>query len=76
LSPPSARLPLDAAIEAYTLSGARQLGRASRLGSLEAGKRADFIVLDRSPFEVPIHELYELVPRSVVVGGVVESGSL
>ena len=39
-------------------------------------KRADFLVLDRSPFEVPIHELHELVPRSVVVGGVVESGSL
>jgi predicted amidohydrolase YtcJ len=61
---------------AYTLSGARQLGQASRLGSLEIGKRADFLVLDDSPFEVDINELHAVVPRAVVVGGVVESGSL
>jgi predicted amidohydrolase YtcJ len=76
LSPASARMPLEAAIEAYTLNAARQLGRAHRLGSLEAEKRADFIVLDRSPFEIPIDELHKVVPRAVIVGGVVESGSL
>jgi predicted amidohydrolase YtcJ len=76
LSPSSSRLPLEAAIEAYTLSGARQLGQANRLGSLEAGKRADFLVLDRSPFEVPINELHKVVPRAVVVGGAMEKGSL
>jgi hypothetical protein len=76
LSPASARLPLEAAIEAYTLSGARQLGQASRLGSLEVGKRADFLILDDNPFEVDINQLHDLVPRVVVVGGVVESGSL
>jgi predicted amidohydrolase YtcJ len=75
LSPASARLPLEAAIEAYSLSGARQLGRADSLGSLEAGKRADFLVLDRSPFETPIDDLHKVVPRAVVIGGVVESGS-
>ena len=69
-------MPLEGAIEAYTLNAARQLGRAHRLGSLEAEKRADFIVLDRSPFEIPIYELHKVVPRAVVVGGVVESGSL
>jgi predicted amidohydrolase YtcJ len=76
LSPASASLDLQGAIEAYTLSGARQLGQESRLGSLEAGKRSDFVVLDDDPFEVDINRLHELVPRAVVVGGVVESGAL
>jgi hypothetical protein len=76
LPPASARLPLDAAIEAYTLGGARQLGQASRLGSLEVGKRADFLILDDNPFEVDINQLHKVVPRAVVVGGAVESGSL
>jgi hypothetical protein len=76
LSPASASLNLQDAIEAYTLSGARQLGQESRLGSLEAGKRSDFVVLADDPFEVDINRLHELVPRAVVVGGVVESGAL
>jgi imidazolonepropionase len=41
------RLPPAAAIGAATLNGAWVLGMHERLGSLEAGKRADFVVLDQ-----------------------------
>jgi len=40
-------VPLRDAIDAYTINGARYLGRDRDAGSLEAGKSADFVVLDR-----------------------------
>ena len=35
------------ALNAYTIDGARFLGRAREFGSLEVGKSADFVILDR-----------------------------
>ncbi len=43
------------ALAALTLSGARQLGLADRVGSLEIGKDADFVVLDGPPFSTWTH---------------------
>lgn len=40
------------AIEALTLAGARMLDLSSRIGSLEKGKDADFIILNGDPFSV------------------------
>ena len=70
------RLPLATAIAGYTLNGARQLGREHELGSLAAGKKADFVILNDNPFEIDIHSLHQMAPRAVVLGGAVVSGSL
>ena len=45
----------DAALESVTLAGARMLGLDSRLGSLEAGKDADFLVLSGDPLSTYTH---------------------
>ena len=42
----------EAALESVTLAGARMLGMEDRVGSLEEGKDADFIVLSGDPLSV------------------------
>ncbi len=44
-----------AALESVTIAGARMLGLADRIGSLEAGKDADFIVLSGDPLSTYTH---------------------
>jgi imidazolonepropionase-like amidohydrolase len=45
-------LPADEALRAITISPARILGVADRLGSIEAGKIADLVVADGPPLEI------------------------
>ena len=45
-------LPRDVALRSVTLSAAEILGVADRLGSLEPGKDATFIVTDGDPLEI------------------------
>jgi len=40
-------------LTAYTLGAARALGLEAEIGSLEVGKSANFIVLDRDVLECP-----------------------
>ena len=70
------RLSLEEALAGYTINGARQLGREDELGSLTVGKRADFVVLDKSPFATDVYELKDLKPVAVVLDGEVVSGTL
>ncbi len=45
----------EKALESLTLAGARMMDLQDRIGSLEAGKDADFIVLSGDPFSVYTH---------------------
>jgi hypothetical protein len=54
---PEQAITLHEAVYAYTLGAARAMGTDDVTGSLEAGKSADFVVLDRDPFDVPIDQV-------------------
>ena len=65
---------LEQALEAYTLGTAKCMGFdwPDKVGSIETGKLADFIVLDRNLFEIPVDTIKDtLVDRTIVGGKVV-----
>ncbi len=49
---------LDEAIDLFTVNAAIHMGTEKDLGRLEPGMLADFIVIDRNPFEIPVTELH------------------
>jgi predicted amidohydrolase YtcJ len=57
------------AIRMYTLDGAYLSWDEHRKGSLEVGKFADLIVLDRDPFTVPPAQLLTMQVDTTIVGG-------
>ncbi len=62
---------LEQAVRAMTLGGAQCLGFdwPDKLGSIEKGKLADFIVIDRNVFDIPIEEVKDTSVDLTVVGG-------
>ena len=48
---------------------AENLLRESELGSLEVGKLADFIVIDKDYFDIPVHEIHSIKTLITAVGG-------
>ena len=61
----------EAALTAHTRSNAWLLFREEDLGSIEPGKLADFVVLDRDYMSVPEDEIKDLSAVMTVVGGTV-----
>ena len=57
---PDERLTVEQALAAITINGARVLGRADEIGSIRAGKKADFTVLADDPFAVDPLELGDI----------------
>ena len=59
----------EAALVAHTRSNAYLLFKEDDLGTLEAGKLADLVVLDRDYLTVPAHEIKDIEPVLTMVGG-------
>ncbi len=56
----SERLSVDQAIRAHTVDAAWQLGLEDEIGTLEVGKKADVVVLERDPYFSPVHALHSI----------------
>ena len=60
----------------YTRDAAYQLGLQEKLGSIEVGKTADLVVLDRDLFQVAAQQIKSVLPEAVIMEGAIVSGSL
>ncbi|WP_405145987.1 amidohydrolase [Sphaerisporangium sp. NBC_01403] len=63
------RITIIEALRMHTINAARTLGEGDRYGSLEPGKRADVIVLDRDPFTCRDDELLDVRVDEVYLSG-------
>lgn len=57
LPPAAERITLDEAIRASTIDAAYQLRLDDKVGTIEVGKRADLIVLDKNLFDLPASQI-------------------
>ena len=72
----SARLDIPTLVKGYTINGAVQMRWQDRLGSLEEGKIANMIVVDRDPFYTAADSLKDIKVEAVVFDGELIKGEL
>jgi len=60
---------LTTMIDAYTINGAYQMKLDDVQGSIEVGKRADLIVIDRNLFEIPASEISDARVTMTIFNG-------
>lgn len=69
LAPADQALTVEEAVHANTLGAAYQLRLDDRVGSVEAGKLADLIVLDRNIFEIDPHDIHSATVTMTMMDG-------
>lgn len=57
---PAERIDIADAIAGMTIRAAQQLGAQADIGSIEVGKKADLVVLERNLFDVPEHQIHNV----------------
>jgi predicted amidohydrolase YtcJ len=62
-------VPVAAALAGYTIDAARAMGLEGECGSITPGKRADLVVLDQNPLEVPPDALRDVAVVQTFVAG-------
>ncbi|MCB1498962.1 MAG: amidohydrolase [Bauldia sp.] len=66
---PDQAISVEEALRAVTSAAATQIGQGDRLGSLEAGKEADLVILEQDPFKVAPDEIMNIKISETWVGG-------
>ena len=69
LEPADERLELSEALHANTLGAAHQLRLEHKVGSIEVGKHADLVVLERNLFQVPPSQIARTEVRMTMMNG-------
>jgi predicted amidohydrolase YtcJ len=67
---PEEAIGLPEALAAYTIGSAHAMGLENETGSVEVGKRADLVVLERDLFEVPVRRIGKVKVLLTLLDGV------
>jgi len=63
------RISREQVLAVFTRNGAAEMGRLDKGGTLEPGKLADLIVLDRNPLTVPVGQIHETRVLATYIAG-------
>ena len=66
---PNERVSVEEAVRSFTINAAYVLGKEKEVGSIEYGKKADFIVLDKNIFEIRKEEIADTIVCSTYFDG-------
>lgn len=66
---PDQAVTLEEALHGVTSAAAAQIGQGDRIGSLEAGKEADLVLLEQDPFKVAPDDIMKIKISQTWVGG-------
>ncbi len=69
LPPADEALSIEEAIQAFTINGAHVLGMETLIGSIEVGKRADLIILDRNILDASPEQIAQTRVLSTMMNG-------
>lgn len=67
--PTSQRISVESLVRGFTLDAAYQLRMEDRIGSIEVGKKADLVVLDRDLFTIDPYTIHETNVVRTILGG-------
>lgn len=67
--PESARLSLETMIQGYTINAAYQLNMEREIGSIEVGKKADLVILQKDLFAIDVYDIHRVRVDSVYMDG-------
>ena len=61
---------LEEAIKAYTINAAYVMRQEDKVGTIEVGKEADLIILDRNLFDIPVNQINQTRVEATYLQGV------
>lgn len=66
---PEQKISVEEALTAYTATNAYSFGEEDISGTLEVGKRADFVVLSKDPRNIPVNTIKDITVLRTVING-------
>ncbi len=70
LKPADEKMTVKEAIEGFTINNAYQMHMDDVIGSIEAGKYADFVILEENILDIPLEDIYNVKVAETVMDGV------